>query len=72
MSDLATKHQVGSWHFRVRPIGTAKDRFIAWCAENPNLGDNPLLIDWAQNEVHVEFADTAEEALQRLQAEVLL
>jgi hypothetical protein len=59
------------WNFKVRMArNRGKIQFLAWCARTPDLRDGPLEIPLSE-EVHFEFADTAEEALSKLKREVL-
>lgn len=56
------------YHFKCKksrgPFG-----YLAWCAKTPYLGDGPLDVDMAI-ETHFVFADTEDDALRKLRAEV--
>lgn len=60
--------QWGEWFVRWCPA--QRGGILAWCARTPDLGNNPLEVDFAE-EVHFIFGETAEAALAELRAEVL-
>jgi hypothetical protein len=68
--------QVGDWYFAVREArnhspDSPGDRYLAWCAKTPDLGDGPLDVDWSRDDVHAEFAESEDAALTKLKREVL-
>lgn len=61
------------WFFAVRPtrnLKSPREKFMAWCARTPLLGDGPLDIS-IYDDVHVEFGPSADAALKKLQRSLL-
>lgn len=59
------------WYFKVKKTRPGSmGRYLAWCARTPHLGEGPLDVPF-EFETHAEFADTSEEALEKLRREVL-
>lgn len=61
----------GDWYIAVRPCKFVRNGpyFVAWCAKTPELGDNPLAVDFSET-VYFEHGDTADEAIRKLKRSI--